>query len=354
MRKEYDGSHTFLCSEFLLLKGVERTLSKASEIGERKIIELLIKNFNQMPEMVVPFGDDVSAVSIDKMRLAILKTDMLVGKTDIPPGMTLWQAARKAIIMTISDLASKGVKPMALLIALGLPREISKENIEEIAKGLNAGAQEYDVYVIGGDTGETSDLIICCIAFGITVKKKLITRSGAKVGDILAVTGFFGKTGAGLKILMDRLKVPARIRKKLLNAVYLPKARLREGLILASLGGISASIDSSDGLAISLHELKKMSNVGFTLTELPIAPETLEFAAIYGLNPEELALYSGEEYELVLTITPTKWRKAKSLVEKMGGTLIEIGKATENKQIFFQKEGVHKEIPYKGWEHFKS
>jgi len=334
--------------------GVERTLSKASGLGERKIIELLIKNFNQMPEMVIPFGDDVSAVSIDKTHLAILKTDMLVGKTDIPPGMTLWQAARKAIIMTISDLASKGVKPMALLIALGLPRETSRVKIEEIARGLNAGAREYDVYIIGGDTGETSDLIICCIAFGVTVKKKLITRSGAKAGDILAVTGFFGKTGAGLKMLIDGLKAPPRIRKSLLKAVYLPKARLREGLILASLGGISASIDSSDGLAISLHELKKMSNVGFTLTELPIAQETLEFAELYGLNPEELALYSGEEYELVLTVTPKKWKSAKSIIEKIGGTLIAIGKATENKQIFFQKEDLRREIPYKGWEHFKS
>ena len=338
----------------LLFMGVERILPKASGIGERKIIELLIQNFNQMPEMVIPFGDDVSAVSIDKTRLAILKTDMLVGKTDIPPGMTLWQAARKAVIMTISDLASKGVKPIALLIALGLPRETSRVNIEEIAKGLNAGAQEYDVYIIGGDTGETSDLIICCVAFGITVKNKLITRSGAKVGDILAVTGFFGKTGAGLKILIDGLKVPPKIRKELLKAVYLPKAHLKEGLILANLGGVSASIDSSDGLAISLHELRKMSNVGFTLTKLPISPETFEFAKLYGLKPEELALYSGEEYELVLTITPKKWKSAKSIVEEMGGTLIAIGKATENKEICFQKEVVCSEILYKGWEHFRS
>jgi thiamine-monophosphate kinase len=329
-------------------------LSKASGIGERKIIDLLIKNFTQMPEMAIPFGDDVSAVFLDKTHLAILKTDMLVGKTDIPPGMTLWQAARKAIIMTISDLASKGVKPMALLIALGLPKETSKLNIEEIARGLNAGAQEYDVYIIGGDTGETSDLIICCIAFGVTMKKKLITRSGAKAGDILAVTGLFGKTGAGLKILIDGLKVPPKIRKGLLKAVYLPKARLKEGLILASLGSVTASIDSSDGLAISLHELKKMSNVGFSLTEIPIAPETLKFAELYNLNPEDLALYSGEEYELVLTITPKKWESTKSLVEKIGGTLIAIGKATENKQILFQKDNVRREIPYKGWEHFKN
>jgi thiamine-monophosphate kinase len=120
------------------------------------------------------------------------------------------------------------------------------------------------------------------------------------------------------------------------------------------LGSVTASIDSSDGLAISLHELKKMSNVGFSLTEIPIAPETLKFAELYNLNPEDLALYSGEEYELVLTITPKKWESTKSLVEKIGGTLIAIGKATENKQILFQKDNVRREIPYKGWEHFKN
>jgi thiamine-monophosphate kinase len=329
-------------------------LSKAGDLGERRVIEILIENMDKMPEMPVPFGDDVSAIPLDKNRLAVLKTDMLVGKTDIPTGMTLWQAARKAVVMNISDLAAKGVKPMALLTSLALPRETTRADIEEIARGLNAGAREYDAYVIGGDTGEASDLIICCMAFGVSIKENLIPRSGARFGDILAVTGLFGKTGAGLKMLAEGLKVPSRIGEKLLEAVYLPTARLREGLVLAGTGVASASIDSSDGLAVSLHELKKMSKVGFTLTELPIAAEAEEFAEIYGLNPEELALYGGEEYELVLTIKPNEWEKARKVVAEVGGSLMAIGEATEGGRILLQRDDVVREIPCRGWEHFKS
>ena len=71
-----------------------------------------------MPNMPVPFGDDVSAVNLNQKQVAVLKTDMLVGKTDVPQEMTLFQAARKALVMNISDFASKGVQPIAALVAL--------------------------------------------------------------------------------------------------------------------------------------------------------------------------------------------------------------------------------------------
>ena len=77
---------------------------------------------------------------------------MLVGKTDVPPNMSLWQAARKAVVMNISDFVFKGVQPTAALVSLGVPRDVMRKDIEEIARGLNAGAREYGAYVIGGDT----------------------------------------------------------------------------------------------------------------------------------------------------------------------------------------------------------
>ncbi len=98
---------------------------------------------------------------------------MLVGKTDVPKEMSLFQAARKAIVMNISDFASKGVQPIAALVALGLPANFTQKNIEEIAEGLNAGAQEYGAYIIGGDTSETSDLIISVSLFGTAQKSCL-------------------------------------------------------------------------------------------------------------------------------------------------------------------------------------
>ncbi|MFX0094280.1 MAG: AIR synthase related protein, partial [Candidatus Hodarchaeota archaeon] len=83
-------------------------MSSVKELGERKIIELILECLDHMPNNPVPLGDDVSAVDIGHDKLAVIKTDMLVGKTDVPKTMSLWQAARKAVVMTISDLAAKG------------------------------------------------------------------------------------------------------------------------------------------------------------------------------------------------------------------------------------------------------
>ncbi len=114
---------------------------KSTDLGERRIIDIIARHLEPMPNLPVPFGDDVSAVSLDQKQVAVLKTDMLVGKTDVPPNMSLWQAARKAVVMNISDFASKGVQPIAALVALGLPGGFMQKDIEEIARGLNAGRE---------------------------------------------------------------------------------------------------------------------------------------------------------------------------------------------------------------------
>ena len=246
-------------------------MNLVEELGEYKIIEIILRCLEPMPKMPVPFGDDVSAVDIGHGKLAVIKTDMLVGKTDVPPEMSLRQAARKAVVMNISDLAAKGVKPIALLASIGLPRSFTKTDVEQIGKGLNAGAREYSAYILGGDTNEASDLIISCTALGIIERERLMLRSGAKIGDIVATTGSFGKTVAGLKILLQHLSVSPKLRKTLVDAVLSPRPRLKEGLALAQTGAITASIDSSDGLAWSLHEISKASNVGFLIDNLPVA-----------------------------------------------------------------------------------
>lgn len=324
---------------------------KVRDLGERKVIEKIIDGLNKDPDMRLPFGDDVSAVSLNHDSLAILKTDMLVEETDIPPGMTLRQAARKAVVMNISDFAAKGVKPRALLVSLGLPSDTTEKDVEELSKGLNDGVREYDTYLIGGDTGEAPCLIICCMVFGVSLNETLITRSGAKPGDILAVTGPFGKSAAGLKMLIERFEIEGH--NSLLEAVYFPKALLNEGCTLAKTGIVSSSIDSSDGLAVSLHELRKMSHVGFTLTEVPIAEEVVKFANRYKLDALELALYGGEEYELVVTVKQGCLDKAQKALYGVGGKLIVIGKATKDQRIILRKNGFEKNILYRGWEHFQ-
>jgi len=324
------------------LKGVE-------ELGERKIIDIILKHLEPMPNMPVQFGDDVSAVDIGSGKLAVIKTDMLVSKTDVPPQMNLWQAARKSVIMNISDLAAKGVKPLALLASIGVPRGLRKRDIVQIGEGLNKGAREYDAYILGGDTSEASDLVISCVAFGIGEKKRLMLRKGAKPGDIVAVTGPFGKSAAGLRILLQKILTPSRMRKTLVDSVLMPRARLNEGLALAETGAVTASIDSSDGLAWSLHEISRASHVGFLIDKLPIAEEAKQLAKIHKLDLIELSLYGGEEYELVVTVKPRLWKKITKKV-----SLIRIGRITKEKSLILKMGKKTFPIEARGWEHFKT
>lgn len=328
-------------------------MTTVKKLGERKIIETIRRNLS-LPRMPIPFGDDVSGVEIDHDQVAILKTDMLVGKTDVPSAMSFWQAGRKAVVMNISDFAAKGVKPLALLVALGVPSGFLKKDIEQLAQGLNTGAQEYDAYVIGGDTSEASDLVISCSLFGLSKRKLLMLRSGARPGDVVAVTGSFGRTAAGLKLLLENLSASPTARKVFLGAVLMPKARLKEGIVLSRAGVVSASIDSSDGLAWSLHEISRVSGTGFRIDHLPIASEVLQFAKCNNIDPAELTLYGGEEYELVLTIKQRFWEKALRAVKQVGGSLIRIGKVTQKTDMVLCWQGKTISIEPKGWEHFKS
>jgi Thiamine monophosphate kinase len=113
-------------------------------------------------------------------------------------------------------------------------------------------------------------------------------------------------------------------------------------------------MDSSDGLAWSLHELSRLSSVGFVLDSVPVASEAADFGKLNGLDASELALYGGEEYELVLTVKPEKLTEAKAAVDAVGGCLIPIGKATAEHEVVLEVAGKKRVIEARGWEHFKS
>jgi thiamine-monophosphate kinase len=246
------------------------------------------------------------------------------------------------------------VKPVALLVSLGIPSSFLEKDVVQLAKGLNAGAREYGAHILGGDTGEASDLVISCYLFGLGEKRFIPLRSGARAEDVVAVTGFFGKSAAGLKLLSRSVSSSMPFKKMFLDAVLLPKARLKEGLALAQARVVSGSIDSSDGLAWSLYEIGKASHVGFFVDNLPVAPEVLQFAKRNKLDPLALALYGGEEYELVLTIRPRFWQRALHAVNQVGGSLLRIGEVTEKTDMILQWNGKTVAIEPRGWEHFKS
>jgi thiamine-monophosphate kinase len=132
-----------------------------------------------------------------------------------------------------------------------------------------------------------------------------------------------------------------------------PNARLKEGIALTKSRSVSASIDSSDGLAWSLYELSQASKVGFVIDDLPVADEAMSFAKLNKLDVAELALYGGEEYELVLTIKPGLWEKAVEIVEKVGGRLLNIGRITKTRKMILKTYSREIFVEPRGYEHFR-
>jgi thiamine-monophosphate kinase len=326
-------------------------LSTLRTLGELRIISILERALGRSRLAVVGFGDDISAVRLPKGQVAVLKTDMLVGSTDIPTGMSMKQAGRKAVVANVSDLAAKGIRPLAGIVALGLPAHLTKRDVHGIASGLAQGAKEHDFYLIGGDTNESKDLTITIALFAIANRRQLILRSGAKVGDIVAVTGKFGDTAAGLKALLEKGKRPTQLTRPLYQAVYHPRAQLDLGLRLSASGALTASIDSSDGLAWSLHELAQASRVGIRLNKVPVSSAAEEFAKLYGYNAGHLALYGGEEYHLVVTVRYDRFEAAQRAAR---GRLRAVGVVTrEFGGVRLRRAGKEIVIPRKGWEHFK-
>jgi thiamine-monophosphate kinase len=281
----------------------------------------------------------------------ILKTDTLVGSTDIPPGMSLEQASRKAVVATVSDFAAKGVQPAGLMISLALPAPVKPETVTELVEGIYKATREYRCEVIGGDTGEARDLMIDCIGFGFATPNGILRRDRARVGDIIAVTGNFGKTSAGLRILLSKKKSLARKFSGLIDSVLHPVARLEIGLTLAKSGMVNSSIDSSDGLAWSLHEIARLSNVRMVLEKIPVAAEAEAYAKQSGLDPDELALYGGEEYELVLTVKKESFASLKRMIP----SLIRIGRVQAGRGIMVSLNGEKaRRVEPRGWEHMVS
>lgn len=314
----------------------------------------MLRHMTPMPAMPVPFWDDVVAISLGGGRAAVLKADMLVWETDVPRGMTPFQAARKAVVMNFSDLGAKGVRPQAFLASIGIPWGLAVESVEEMARGFEAGAREYGGYVVGGDTNEAGDVIISGMAFGVAEEDKLIRRGGSRPGEVLASTGLFGDTAAAFKILLDGFDAPEEIRGLLLDSVYMPRARVVEGISLAESGSVTSSIDSSDGLAMSLYDLQRSSGVGFRLDGIRASPRATAFADLHGLDPADLALYGGEEYEIVFTIRRGQVEAARAALKAVGCEMVELGRAASDRRILLVEDGSEKPVERGGYEHFRA
>ena len=123
-------------------------MTTVRDLGERRIIQHIMKHLSQMPGTILPNWEDASALSLGDGRALVINTDMLVWQTDIPKGMTSFQAARKCVVMTVSDLGAKGVQPIAFMSSLAVPRNYKVSEIEELSKGRNSAFSHSIVKVL--------------------------------------------------------------------------------------------------------------------------------------------------------------------------------------------------------------
>ncbi|MER5174743.1 MAG: thiamine-phosphate kinase [Candidatus Nitrosocosmicus sp.] len=292
---------------------------------EKQILALIMSKMD-VTNMEPLFGkDDISLIPLNKVikksnkeySLAIT-CDMLVEHTDIPPKMTFKQIARKSLVSCISDLSTKGIQPVIALTSLGIPRYLNKWNIDDIVKGFSQTSKEFGFFIIGGDINQSKELIIDCYMLGFSNNNSNVPRrNGAVTGDYVIVSGPFGYSSSGLKILLNNLKSPNYLfKKKSINSVLNPFPPVNFGLKLSQY--LSSSIDSSDGLALSLYELAKESKVDILIykDKIPIPSELQKFSIINNLDLDDLIFYGGEEYHVVGTIAKKNLSKVDTLVKK--------------------------------------
>ncbi len=306
---------------------------------ESEIIELFLKHLKRQGDL--PLGDDAGAIRFGKAWL-VATNDMLVRRTDVPDIMTPEQAGFKAVTMNVSDVSAMGARPIGFLFSLGIPGDLDAEYLEGIARGIEKALEFYEVPVLSADTNEADDLIIDGIALGTA--ERLLTRSGAKPGDLVCVTGDLGRALAGLLVWRRGVEVPRSVLRTLYEKLLEPRARVLEGMELSGIA--SAAVDVSDGLSKELHILAEMSGVGIEIfaDRLPIRREVFEAADELGVEPLTLALASGEEFELVFTLP-------EELVGSLGFECTPVGRTFSGGGVYITTRGKREKMPLLGWEH---
>jgi thiamine-monophosphate kinase len=204
-----------------------------------------------------------------------------------------------------------------------MPGDTEIAFVEELAKGMQACAKFCGTAIIGGDLDTHIELTITGTALGRVKKSQLLRRSGAKPGNLVCVTGHTGSAGAALR----SIKSKKPISETILKTLFEPLPRTSEARILAQSGAATSMIDTSDGLAMSLYDLARESHVGFRILEnnLPIIREVREFVSSFE-ELMELCLYTGGDFELLITIDPQQIKKVQNLCN-----LAVIGECTEYK-----------------------
>lgn len=303
---------------------------KVSDIGEKELVRYIIAN----SKYITP--DDTAITEFSSTNI-ISTCDMLIQSRHFPKNMSYFDMGFKAVTVNVSDLAAMGAEPLGFLLAIALPKDLTIDSFKEIIDGVLKACEYYHIPLIGGDTNETSEIIITGTALGLTDKP--LMKDTYNKGDLIAITGSIGLAALGFELdSLDNI-----YSKKALK----PKARINEGLVLKDFA--TSATDITDGLASELYEIKK-DNFGFMIYEdmLNITKEFKSLSCNLNLDYLDLILHVGEDFELLFTIS-------KDNLEKLPIDCLVIGEVTDSDVVELTLEnGFVERIKNKGYEHYVS
>lgn len=332
-------------------------MSELEKLGEFGLIDLIKEDtISDQGSVVLGIGDDAAVLLPTPRQLLLITTDMLVESVHFDLATTTpWQLGYKAIAVNLSDIAAMGGVPHHAVVSLALPPTTSPDFVVNLYQGMKEICHEFGVNIVGGDTvSSPKGLVINVTVTGEVEPVNLVRRSGAQAGDIVAVTGALGNSGAGLDLLAAGEWEEFDFAWPLVTAHLSPRPQVKTGPLLASAGATSMD-DISDGLASEAHEIAKASGVGVKLyaKQIPLADELREAAAKLGKQALDYALYGGEDFQLLFTMEPRKFDEL--LKAKPELQLVKIGEIVDAGEgvVLIDEDGDSQAIEAKGYNHFR-
>ncbi len=315
-------------------------------MNELDIIDIIKNNVKYNNNNIVKsIGDDCAVVKLDNNNYLTITTDLMFKSSHFPNILTPFQIGHRVVTANLSDIASMGAKPIGIVLSMGF-NNVSKKYIEELSKGINYSTNLYNCPLIGGDTNKSKELTLCGTAFG-KVNNPLY-RYNSNIGDKIVITNNVGKVYCAFKILelinnnTNKSNKSNKSNKNyllekygpIMEKLYNPIANIEVGIFLSNNKLASSCCDISDGLG---KELFYMGNFEINSKQIikSMSKEVIEFCEEFNLNPVEVALNSGEEWELLFTTN--NYNKLNDLNLKINNKNNKINKI--NKNIKFNKIG---------------
>jgi thiamine-monophosphate kinase len=320
-----------------------------SDMGEFGFLERM-RDWVGRGSALVGLGDDAAVAELRSGGRIVATADALVKDVHFrldwsSPADVGW----KAVAVNVSDLAAMGAEPRWLLLTLCAPPDASEDMLRGMYSGMGEACDAYGMELVGGDTVRSGALTLAVCALG-EIDGDPVRRSGAKVGDALAVTGPLGRAAAGVNLLLSQnpKKVSPEDAIECMDAHRRPSARVAEGRALQR-AGAHAAIDVSDGLGSDVRRLCEASGVGaeLDLHRLPVADEVQRIADARGWDAVQMVLGGGEDLELLVALP-------REMLETIDTDLIEVGRIVEDQSVWLVHNGEREELPPAGYDHFRT